>query len=164
MQIIQGIVKNLSKETYNQDTNEIITNQTNKNIDDFYLMNRYEFELNNKTFYYEHYGQDLENGDEVIICFDKDFYVNYMINNTKNWENTKLENPIKKKDMIIIAFFFIFGVYLAIGSTKVMSYLFLLFIAFFACLIIGYFHYKEYKEHKFFIAKMKEMKNQGIYK
>ena len=87
-----------------------------------------------------------------------------MINLTKNWQDTKLENPIKKKDMIIIAFFFIFGVYLAIGSTKVMSYLFLLFIAFFACLIIGYFHYKEYKEHKFFIAKMKEMKNQRIYK
>ncbi|MBO7370633.1 MAG: hypothetical protein J6U11_06300, partial [Campylobacter sp.] len=69
MQIIQGIVKNLSKETYNQDTNEIITNQTNTNIDNFYLMNRYEFEINGKAFYYEHYGQDLENGDEVIICF-----------------------------------------------------------------------------------------------
>ena len=105
MQIIQGRISNLAKETYNQDTNEIITNQTNKNIDDFYLLNRYEFEIDDKTFHYEHYGQDLENGDEVIICFDKDFYVNYMINNTKNWENTKLENPIKKKDMIIIAFF-----------------------------------------------------------
>lgn len=158
MQIIQGRVSNLTKETYNQDTNEIV--QETENIDDFYLMDRYEFKINDKTFYDERYEQNIENGDEVIVCFDeKDFFVYYMINLTKNWEDTTLENPINKTDVLMALGFILFGMYLAVISSKVVLSLFLVLFAFCVCLIFGFFSYKEYKKHQFFITKMKEMAN-----
>ena len=82
-----------------------------------------------------------------------------MINLSKNWKDTNLENPIKKKDMVILAFLFVCGVVLAVSSNKPTSYMFVLLVAYCVYFIIGYSHSKDYKKHKFFIAKMQETAN-----
>ena len=153
MQILQGKVSNLTKETYNQDTGKIA--QESQDCDDFYLMNRYEFTLNDTNFTCERYNE-IENGDELIVCFDKKH--DLIHNTTKNWQDS-VENPIKKKDVIILAVFFVFGVVLAVSSNKTTLYMLLLLVGYGVGLFLAYLTYKDYKKDKFFIDKMQEMAN-----
>ena len=159
MRIIQGTVSNLHSQIYNEATGKIVENHIDENQDNGDLVIDYDFDIDGQKFYGFGFGHELlfKNGDEVIVCVQKNNYVEYIINITKpNGERIQLMDGTYKTsflEALVLLLASVLCAYAVINMNKSNFWL-ILPVFFFICACRCY---KDYRTHISVIRKMHKM-------